>query len=227
MVLPGKVAKETRSKFAAIIRRYLAGDKSLISEVEANAQSTSPIAELARGAGASAEDGDAQRIVRKRKFEELEITRLTLENEQLVERIKADRLRTLDSAAASYRDICKDSDIDDRARIMLKDTYLNICMVANIDKQLITNGAEAASVVVSTTGSPISVSMVADAMGIKLSSGQLISAGAEISKHYKELHGKGPSKHGQMCGGRPTMINSYFECDRSMIEEVLRNRGSD
>jgi hypothetical protein len=47
MVLPGKIAKETRSKFADIIRRYLGGDKSLITEIEANAASDSPIAGLA------------------------------------------------------------------------------------------------------------------------------------------------------------------------------------
>ncbi len=32
MVLPGKVAKKARAKFANIIRRYLAGDKSLTVE---------------------------------------------------------------------------------------------------------------------------------------------------------------------------------------------------
>ena len=48
MVLPGKVAKETRKAFASIIHRYLAGDKSLITEIQANAESGSPIAQLAR-----------------------------------------------------------------------------------------------------------------------------------------------------------------------------------
>lgn len=48
MVLPGKVAKETRQKFAEIITRYMAGDKSLIKEIEANAESDEPIAQLAR-----------------------------------------------------------------------------------------------------------------------------------------------------------------------------------
>lgn len=38
MVLPGKVAKETRAKFADIIRRYMAGDESLVKEVRANAE---------------------------------------------------------------------------------------------------------------------------------------------------------------------------------------------
>jgi hypothetical protein len=36
MVLGGKTAKATRSKFADIIQRYLAGDKTLIKEIKAN-----------------------------------------------------------------------------------------------------------------------------------------------------------------------------------------------
>jgi hypothetical protein len=48
MVLPGKVAKETRVQFAEIIKRYIAGDQTLITEINANAASTSPIAQLAQ-----------------------------------------------------------------------------------------------------------------------------------------------------------------------------------
>ena len=70
MVLPGKVAKETRTKFADIITRYMAGDESLIHEIQANAESTSPIAELAR---ASLDADKAYKLAHKRKLEELEI----------------------------------------------------------------------------------------------------------------------------------------------------------
>ena len=48
MVLPGKVARETRQKFAEIIRRYLAGDASLITEIQANAASDAALPKLAR-----------------------------------------------------------------------------------------------------------------------------------------------------------------------------------
>ena len=48
MVLPGRIAKETRTQFANIIRRYLAGDHSLISEIQANAASALPVAQMAR-----------------------------------------------------------------------------------------------------------------------------------------------------------------------------------
>jgi hypothetical protein len=47
MVLSGKVTKETRTQFASIIQRYMAGDQSLIAEIQSNAESSAPIAELA------------------------------------------------------------------------------------------------------------------------------------------------------------------------------------
>jgi hypothetical protein len=46
MVLPGNVAREIRVKFSDIIRRYLAGDHSLITEIQANSQFSSPIAQI-------------------------------------------------------------------------------------------------------------------------------------------------------------------------------------
>ncbi len=48
MVLPGKVAKETRVQFAEIIKRYIAGDQTLIAEINENANSTSSMAQLAQ-----------------------------------------------------------------------------------------------------------------------------------------------------------------------------------
>ena len=49
MVLPGNVARETRKNFADILTRYIAGAPSLIGEIQANALSDAPIAQLARG----------------------------------------------------------------------------------------------------------------------------------------------------------------------------------
>ena len=48
MVLPGQVAKDVRVQFSNIIRRYMAGDESLKDEIDANAQSSSPLAQMAR-----------------------------------------------------------------------------------------------------------------------------------------------------------------------------------
>jgi hypothetical protein len=50
MWLPGENAKQMRSKAAEILTRYYAGDPSLLKDIEANAQSASPICQAARAA---------------------------------------------------------------------------------------------------------------------------------------------------------------------------------
>jgi len=75
MVLPGKSAKKNRTKFAVVLTRYMAGDKSLVGDIEANASSTSPIAQMARD---SLEDDS-----RKRKIEDLELEERRIKIQEL------------------------------------------------------------------------------------------------------------------------------------------------
>ena len=48
MWLPGNMAKDFRTKACEILNRYIAGDASLVAEINANAVSTAPINEMAR-----------------------------------------------------------------------------------------------------------------------------------------------------------------------------------
>lgn len=75
MVIPGKTATQARLKFADIIRRYLGGDRSLLVEINANAQSDDPIAQMARASLISGCDSsnDESRLILKRKCEELDL----------------------------------------------------------------------------------------------------------------------------------------------------------
>jgi hypothetical protein len=68
MVLPGKVAKEVRTQFSNIIERYMAGDESLKDEIDANARSTSPVAQMARASVQS--DGEEERDRKRRRLTE-------------------------------------------------------------------------------------------------------------------------------------------------------------
>jgi len=63
MALPGEGAKEYRSKFADVIKRFLAGDKTLVEEINANAESNAPIHQMARDACSSAGDVENEGIV--------------------------------------------------------------------------------------------------------------------------------------------------------------------
>ncbi len=73
MVLPGQTAKEFRKQLGVIIRRHFAGDQSLHAEIDANAMSSSPIAQLARESlGMQAADSHGL-VGFKHKREELEL----------------------------------------------------------------------------------------------------------------------------------------------------------
>ena len=70
MVLPGRVAREIRVLFADIIKRYLAGDHSLITEIQANAVSSMPIAQITQE---SMNVEDDEELTRKRRREDIEL----------------------------------------------------------------------------------------------------------------------------------------------------------
>jgi hypothetical protein len=216
MVLPGKVAKETRAKFADIIRRYLAGDKSLITEVEANAQSTAPIAQMARASLVSDEVPVLNEVTlpHKRRLEELEIAKLEVEIKARQEETKARQVDHVIKCSDCYQEMCKDTVMDERARLVFKDLFLNMAMLQG-GPGMITNGDPLPS-------KPISLSLVAGEMGLKLPTNELISLGVELKRRYLATHGKAPSKHDQLCDGRVTKVNSYSESDRPLVEEVLR-----
>jgi hypothetical protein len=219
MVLPGKVAKETRAKFADIIRRYLAGDKSLITEVEANAQSTAPIAQMARASLVSDEAPVQNEVTlpHKRRLEELEIAKLEVELES--KRFESESSRRYSNheyvvkCASSYKELCTDTSMDERARLVFKDLFLNMATLQG-GPGMITNGDPLPS-------KPISLSLVAGEMGLKIPTNELISLGVELKKRYLAEHGKAPAKHDQLCDGRVTKVNSYSESDRPLVKEVL------
>jgi hypothetical protein len=122
---------------------------------------------------------------------------------------------SLIKVSTSYRDLCQDTVMDERARLILKDNFLNMAMLRG--PAAITNGEQA-----STTNKPVSLSMIATEMGMKLSSDELKSIGKKLSKRYFAKHDKTPSKHDQLVNGMVLKVNSYTESDRALIEEVLR-----
>jgi hypothetical protein len=116
----------------------------------------------------------------------------------------------LSDVTDKYKALCVDTVMDERARLMLKDNFLN--MAALNEKALLVN----------EDSKPISLSQVAEKLGMRLPASELISIGQEVKKRYVERHGRPPTKHDQMCGGRVTSVNSYTEADRPLLEEVLR-----
>ena len=208
MVLPGKVAKETRTQFASIIKRYMAGDASLVDEIKANAESDDAINQLARAdmpqVQVQVEDGHT----RKRKALELE----TLEAD-----LHTKRVNTQARLMEMYATLCPGGQLDDRTRLHFKDTIVNLSSAAAGNYPAITNG-EAKSL-----NAPLTISTVAAELGLQFSTSDLQSVGHKVKKLYVSKHGTAPPKHDQLCGGAVRPVCSYTERDRDIVERALRD----
>ena len=241
MWIGGENAKKYRAAMVSILQRYYAGDGSLLDEVEANAQSSGPIQQMARESLAAEkaveDEEEALSLPFKKRRMELDMARMEAEVEARrianhaaeleVEAKKiANRAAELCNSATerehlkqvkeNYKDLCTDTVMDERARLILKDNFLNMAMLNGS-----TAGGASGGQGLLTNGKPTSLSLVADKLKMSLSTGELISLGQELKKRYVEKHGKPPPKHSQLCGGRATLVNTYMEADNPLIEEVL------
>jgi hypothetical protein len=238
MLVSGEKAALYRSAMVNILSRYYAGDDSLTDEIQANAQSNAPVAQMARAAlvaEAVPVQQDTVSLGNKRKLEELELTKLEIELEarQIENRARQaeSEISQRDSnfeyvvkCAKNYQELCTDTGMDERALLVFKDLFLNMAML-QAPQQAITDGSMPPVRPISLSMPPvrpISLSMVAAEMGLKIPTNELISLGHELKKRYVALHGKPPSKHDQLCDGRMTKVNSYMEADRPLVTEVLR-----
>ena len=212
MFLPGEAAKNHRSAMTDILRRYFAGDPSLLDEVNANAVSKSPVAQMAR-ASIAAEGGNQIDDSRKRKREELELMKLETEIKCMERKSQVDLWNGQIAVVAQYKSLCTDTDMDERAKIMFKDAILNAVIVGT--GQAITNGD-------SDAARPVSLSQVAKRLGMTLTIDDMRKVGGIVSKLYMDRHGEAPKKHTQLVDGRATQVNSYFAPDEDLLEEGLR-----
>ena len=199
MVLPGKVAKETRTQFANVIRRYMAGDATLVPEILANAQSASPVAEMARATLPDAETLET----RKRKWE--------LEDDDR----KTRRLHHVSTFVSTMSMLNPNWTVDTRLRLRTEDWLKNIAFEPS--QQCIANGDP-----VQPPIKTISVSEVARQVGRGvLTHGQLSRAGVKMATAYREARGLDPPKHPQWVDGCERMVNSYTEADRDLMVAAI------
>ena len=226
MVLPGKVAKETRRKFANIIQRYLAGDKSLVAELEGNAESSSPIAQLARDSLASAggdavEDHEARR--KRIKREDLELIRLEEEILEMRTSNKDKQIQNLHSFMNLMSTIRPDwMQTDVRFRLQTEDMIKNI--MAPQPLMMIGDGSPAEPRAAQPAS--LSISQLASELGCRpLSHANAIAAGRLAAKRYRAIHDADPPKHRQWVDGAERVVNSYTEKDRGMLTAVLVDMG--
>lgn len=204
MVLKGKIAQKTRQQFADIINRYMAGDLTLVSEIQANALSVSPVAQLARES--------LDEVGRKRRREDLELEQLEL---NIAERKKALENSTKQSTINhinSVMDVMHNLDPnwkqDERLVVQLKD------MIANVTtgRKAITNGDD----------TPVYISYVAMQLGFKkLTHSDLCKIGQKAVALYRSRYNKDPLKRKEHVNGKEQQVNDYTERDRDLLEEAI------
>lgn len=203
MVLPGKMAKELRSQFAEIIEKYIREN-------------------LCSG------ENTTEQVGFKRKREELEMLKMELEiNAMRVNSFKQEEeTRTMAQAriltAAAELERIRDptrSNLDDRTRLMIQDSLQNSLL--NTQFTVGSGGQRAAITNGPSPSNPISIGSVAAQLGFKPTTEDAKRIGQDLRKRYLKQHGKPPPKHDQLCDGRVTLVNSYTEQDRPLVEEAL------
>ena len=210
MVLPGQVAKETRTQFANIIRRYLAGDHSLISEIQGNAASASPVAQMARESLGITTDED---LARKRRREDLELERLQVDLEERKQQSQITYMNGIRDSVAAYMQTMEALDNewkrDNRLVVQLKDLLTNVTVG---HKYITDDGGSNA----------IYVTMVAREMGYsRLSHGQDCRIGKELAKLYREQHGKDPPLCKRLVNGTEITVKHYTAQDRDLMKKAI------
>jgi hypothetical protein len=206
MWLPGDNAKKFRTKAAEIITRYYAGDKSLLKEIEANAESEAPIHKMAR----AALDNDSDSLM-KQKFDQIE----------LVERVELVKKRKLDNVA-SFCDLMErlrpDWKSDQRLVLQTEDWVKNAAFTMPLT---IENGP--ATGVVTNLHASISIGQVARELGMGvLRPGDIIRVGRQVAQTYRARYGREPPTHKQWVDGAERDVKSYTEADRDLVEAALK-----
>jgi hypothetical protein len=226
---------EIRVQFAVIIRKYLGGDQALHAEINANAGSNSPIAQLARASVDPALDA----ITKKRQLErddalfEMEMAerRQRLVHLTVETNVKAAEAQSKAAEAQSkvlevqkllmdtYTSLCPNRVIDDRARLMFKDNFLNIASPAS--SQLAIENGNIGNI--GNIGKSFTVNDVAVGLKLSFNRGDNQKIGKIAAAAYREKYGQEPSKHEQYVDGAVRLVNSYTERDRGMLEAVVRS----
>ena len=213
MVLPGQTAMEIRVKFAVIIRKHLGGDQTLHAEINANAASDSPIAQLARASmqaptSAVTEIVSAEELAEKKRKREIEDTELHCKKLGNV-KLFADTMALINPRWSE----------DARLRMQTEDWLKNVAFNSQL---ALTNGSDTSG---SGESASISIGQIAQEHGKRLTHGQSVQAGGLVARKYKERYNCYPPKHNQWVDGAERKVNSYTERDRGLVMEALKELG--
>jgi hypothetical protein len=228
MVLPGKVARELRVKFTDIIRRYLSGDHTLITEIQGNAASDSPIARMARasmGSPCPDEISKKRQLEREDALFEMEMAE---RKQRLLQSMAETQSKMADAQGKTaavqktlreeYTSLCPSQVLDERAKLMFKDNLLNLACLPS------TTALVEVGVPVSAQEDtrPITISTFAAEEGKRYDTKALQRVGAIMSNMYQKKYGGKASQHEQFTDGAVRAVRSYTRKDQDMLREAFR-----
>jgi hypothetical protein len=219
------MAKEMRSKFADIIKRYLAGDGALLKEIQANAKSSHPIAQMARESlAADVDPADKALETRKRKLEidmmeqnmrkeELQMRKDEQNMQKEEQQMRKEDLQMQKDKFEFTRLLSRNGVVDDQVRMMFKDVILNSLRNDSGQGQAMANlGLQ-----------PVCLSAVSIKLGFNFDNKQLQEVGRLLKVAYVNAYGTDPGKYDSKVEGRACEVNLYTKKDIPMIEQVMRD----
>lgn len=216
--IKSELAMKHRKEMRKILRRYLAGDASLVGEIKANASSTNVVNQMAQESLAGTvrrqveEDPDTvsldvyERRV-KIKHMEAEVRQMDA-NTMLIQsqsvQIQAESMQiqaeSMTKLCNLYMQLCPNGIMDDRAKLMLKDCVLNVAMSQQGGLQVgggsasqlaITTGPSSSSVAAPASqeeAKPLTLSTFAVELGIRANNSQLQKAGIILARLYAQRY---------------------------------------
>ena len=224
VILGGKHAAEFRTIVLGVFTRYMAGDRSMIEEIQANAASDAPVHQAYRQALAQEPvldaAGEKRKLERQDALLELEIQERRLALEERKSRMPAElqekNMQNVQMFAGLMTSLNPEWKSDARLRLQLEDSMKNAYFTPG--QARITNGEAQVPLTRS-----IDVSTVALDLGMRLKDGERLAIGKLWKKRYFETYGEAPSLHDRFVNGAVRKVCSYTERDRPMGESVIRD----
>lgn len=214
MLVSGEKAALYRSAMVKILQRYYAGDGSLTEEIESNAKSTSPIAQLARASmhASPAAVVSAEELAEKKRKREIEDTELHCKKLGNV-KLFADTMALINPRWSE----------DARLRMQTEDWLKNVAF--NSQLALTNGGGNGGALANGEDYRSITIGEVAHDMGKRLDHGQSIRVGSLVARKYQEKYGVSPPKQKRWVDNAERNVCAYTEKDRGIIVEALKELG--
>ena len=212
MFLPGENAKKHRLVMCNIIRRYYAGDMSLIDEVMANAASDHPIAEMARES-LNEDQRDANELEedkrRKRALEDVELQCKRME-------LKHRGMEMVSSFTNLMSTLNPDWKKDTRLVLQTEDLLKNIAFSTMTDQSQTSQNGDKPHEITAVT-----LSQYAQQFNKSSAPSYLSKVGKILASKYRTKYNKNPGQHKQYVDGAVRNVNSYTEQDYYIIEAAF------